>query len=372
MDSYKMCAPCLFGVEGIAADELRRLGMSDVRAENGRVFFEGSDFDVARANVCLATAERVLVVVGTTHAPTFDALFEGVRAMPWERYIPRNGAFPVTGHSINSALHSVPDCQRIIKKAVATRLTEKYGSSWHTEDGAEYKIRFAIMGDNAALQIDSSGVGLHKRGYRPVGLAAPLRETLAAAMVKIARYRGREIMRDPFCGSGTIAIEAALAAKNRAPGIARRFAAQSWGFLDGALWQRARDEAAAREFSGDYDIAGGDIDPSCVETARENARRAGVADIVRFETADARAFKCGDGERGIIVTNPPYGERMMEREEAARLCRDFGAAARSLDGWKLYILSPHPEFERDFGKKAAKKRKLYNGMIKCDMYSYSI
>jgi putative N6-adenine-specific DNA methylase len=359
----------LFGLEGIAADELRRLGIKNVRAENGRVLFDGDDGDIARANICLATAERVLIVAGVTRADTFDMLFEGVRAMPWERFIPRGGAFPVSGHALNSALHSVPDCQRIVKKAIARRLTEKYGVEMHPETGARYRIRFAIMNDSASLYLDTSGAGLHKRGYRPIGSAAPLRETLAAAIVRLARYRGREIFRDPFCGSGTIAIEAALAAKNRAPGAARKFEAQDWKTLSPSVWTAAREEARSREYSGSYDISGGDIDPACVAASQENARRAGVADVVRFETADARAFTGGD-TAGIIATNPPYGERLLERSGAARLYREFGSAARALDGWKLYILSSHPDFEDEFGRKATKKRKLYNGMIKCDLYMY--
>jgi putative N6-adenine-specific DNA methylase len=365
---YTMCAPCVFGVEGIAADELRRMDMQNVRAENGRVLFDGCAPDLARANIRLATAERVLIVVGVTRADSFDALFEGVRAMAWERYITRDGAFPVSGHSLNSVLRSIPDCQRIIKKAVARKLTAKYGMETHPETGAQYKIRFAIMDDVATLYLDATGEGLHKRGYRPEVGAAPLRETLAAAIVRIARYRGREVFRDPFCGSGTIVIEAALAAKNRAPGIARRFAAEEWKNIDGGIWRQARDEALSREYDGRYDIGGGDIDPTCVSAARENARRAGVADIVRFETADARTFTCRKG--GVIAANPPYGERVMEHGAAAKLYREFGAAARALTDCKLYILSSHAEFEREFGQKAVKKRKLYNGMIKCDLYMY--
>ena len=370
----KYSAPCLFGLEGPVADELRRLGMSDVLADNGRVGFSGSAADLARANISLRTAERVLVEIGSFPAPSFDALFEGVKALPWEDYIPVTGAFPVRGHSLDSALHSIPDCQRIVKKALAERLGSKYGQSWLPEDGALYQVQFAIMKDRCVMYIDSSGAGLHKRGYRPAGGDAPLRETLAAGMVSIAKYRGRGDFADPFCGSGTIAIEAALMAKNRAPGLNRTFSAEAW--RDSAIglsseeWHRIREEAKSREFDGDYSILGSDIDPRAVETAKANASRAGVADIARFETGDARKF-AGVSERGTLISNPPYGERLMEPREAEQLYREFGAAVRELEHWHIYLLSPHPEFENIFGKKANKRRKLYNGMIRCDLYIYN-
>lgn len=369
MDKLRFAVPCLFGLEGIAADELRRLKMEGVEAENGRVLFSGTEHSLARASINLATGERVSILVGEGRADTFDMLFELTRSLPWERFIQKNGAFPVTGHALGSKLHSVPDCQKIIKKAIAVRLTEKYGNAQHPEDGPEFKVRFAIMNDTASLTLDASGSGLHKRGYRPVSVAAPLRETLAAAMVRLARYRGREAFCDPFCGSGTIAIEAALAAKNRAPGLMRSFAAEKWGVFSESVWSDAREEARANEFSGDYDILGSDIDAENVALAEENAKRAGVADIVRFKQADARRFS-PEAERGIVVTNPPYGERVMEKADAERLYREYGSAVRPLRDWKLYILSSHTEFERSFGKKAVKKRKLYNGMIKCDLFMY--
>ena len=366
---FRFAVPCLFGVEGLAADELRRLGVKDVSAENGRVLFTGTSADIARVNINLRTGERVLLLLGTFEARTFEALFEGVKAIRWEDYIPENGAFPVKGHCLNSVLHSVPDCQRIIKKAAAERLKLRSGSDWLKETGAKYQIQFAIMNDTVSVCLDTTGAGLHKRGYRPVGAAAPLRETLAAAMVKIARYRGREQFCDPFCGSGTIPIEAALAALNRAPGLNRKFDAQNWLWLDGNVWNQAREEARDKEYRGSYDIWGGDIDPQCVELSRENARRAGVSEYVRFERAEAAEFT-RDTSGGLIVTNPPYGERVMEHAEAERIYKKFGAAVRSLDGWKMYILSSHTEFERTFGRKAVKKRKLYNGMIKCDLHMY--
>ena len=366
---FKLCVPCLFGLESLCADELKRLNMDGVRAENGRVLFSGSGVDIARANINLRTGERVLLVVGETRADSFDVLFEGVRAMPWERYIPVDGEFPVKGHSLGSKLHSIPDCQRIVKKAIVERLNSKYKLEWLKETGSKYQVQFAIMNDAAVLYIDTSGAGLHKRGYRPTGNAAPLRETLAAAIVKLSRYRGREAVCDPFCGSGTIPIEAALAAINRAPGLNRDFQAQKWSWLGKDAWDEAAAEARSREYRGKYDIWGGDIDPKSIEAARENAKRAGVSEHVRFETADAMDFQ-SDAPGGIIMTNPPYGERVMLHSEAERIYRRFGAVVKNLDGWKMYILSSHTEFERAFGKTAVKKRKLYNGMIKCDLFMY--
>jgi len=364
-----LCIPCLFGLEGLCADELKRLNFDDVKAENGRVMFSGSESDIAKANINLRTGERVLITVGETNANSFDELFEGVRAMPWEKYIPADGAFPVKGHSLGSKLHSIPDCQKIIKKSIVERLKTGHKADVLEEKAEKYQIQFAIMNDLAVLYIDTSGAGLHKRGYRPVGSAAPLRETLAAAIVKLSRYRGREPVCDPFCGSGTITIEAALAAINRAPGLGRDFAAEHWSWLDNNIWIEAKTEAKSREFQGDYDIWGGDIDPNYIKIAKENAQRAGVSEYIRFEKADAASFS-RDNPGGIIMTNPPYGERVMDQREAEELYRKFGAAVRTLNNWNMYILSSHTEFERTFGKSAVKKRKLYNGMIKCDLFMY--
>ena len=367
--SMEFYVPCLFGLEGLVGDELRRLGMDAVRAENGHVRFSGEAADMARANVSLRCGERVLIELGSFPAESFDALFEGTRALPWERFIPRAGAFPVKGHSLSSALHSVPDCQRIVKKAVAARLGAKYGVEWLPENGETYQIQFSLMKDVATLWLDTSGAGLHKRGYRPAAVAAPLRETLAAAMVTLARYRGKGDFCDPFCGSGTIAIEAALSAKNRACGLRRGFAAEKWTTLPPEIWQTARREAMDREFAGDYRIFASDIDPKAVSLAKQNAERAGVADLIGFSVADATKFS-RETERGVIVTNPPYGERLMEKRDAETLYRQFGAALRGRENWKLYLLSSHTEFERSFGREADRKRKLYNGMIKCDLYMY--
>ncbi len=370
MEQLTFAVPTLFGLEALCADELRRLDLPGVRAENGRVFCSGTAADLPRLNLNLRTGERVLLVLGSFPAGDFDALFEGTRELPWERFIPRDGQFPVKGHALSSALHAVPACQAIVKKAAASRLGEKYGMKTLPETGALYQIQFSILKDTAALMLDTSGPGLHKRGYRAQGVAAPLRETLAAAMVLLSRYRGRDPLCDPFCGSGTIPIEAALIAKNRAPGLNRGFSAQKWAWLDKNCWLDAADEAMDREFHGDYEIWGGDLDPEAVALARHNARLAEVDDVVRFGVDDARTFHWG-GEYGRVVTNPPYGERVMERKEAEDLYRAFGKAWNKLpEGWKLYLLSSHTEFERTFGKQADKKRKLYNGMLKCDLFMY--
>ena len=370
MENLTFAVPTLFGLEGLCADEMRRLGLPQVQAENGRVLCSGTWADLPRLNLNLRTGERVLIVLGTFPAGDFEALFQGTRALPWERFIPKGGQFPVKGHCLNSALHSVPACQAIVKKAVASRLGAKYGLNTLPETGALYQIQFSIMKDTATLMLDTSGSGLYKRGYRAHGVDAPLRETLAAAMVILSRYRGRDPLCDPFCGSGTIPIEAALIAKNRAPGLNRTFSAQKWACVDKKLWLEAADEAMDKEFDGDYEIWGGDLDPQAVELARHNAQLAEVDDLVRFEQADARTFHWG-GLYGRVVTNPPYGERIMERREAEDLYRAFGKAwAKFPDRWQLFLLSSHTEFERTFGRPADKKRKLYNGMLKCDLFMY--
>ena len=366
---HKLCVPCLLGLEGPIADELRRMEMQEVSAENGRVYFSGDDGAIARANINLRIGERVLIELGRFEALSFEQLFQGVKALPWESLIPADGAFPVKGYSLNSKLFSISDCQKIIKKAIVERLKSVYGIEWFQETGGLYQVQFSIMKDKVSLCIDTSGEGLHKRGYRPAHNAAPLKETMAAAMVTLSRYRGRDDFCDPFCGSGTIPIEAALIAKNRAPGLYRRFAAMSWKNLDGRLWEQERERAKSLEYNGNYNIVGADIDGHALELARENARRAGVLDIIHFEKADARKFD-RKTERGVIVTNPPYGQRIMEQKEAEELYRDFGKAYAASQNWQLYLLSSHTEFERCFGRQADKKRKLYNGMIKCDLFMY--
>ncbi len=370
MPNMEFSVPTLFGLEGIAGDELRRLNMENVRAENGRVLFSGDESSLARANIALRTGERVLIVLADFEAATFEQLFQGVYHTELEAYIPKNGAFPVKGHCLNSQLMSVPDCQAIVKKAASRRLGEKYGLQWLPEDGATYQLQFSIMNNRVQLYLDTSGVGLHKRGYRAIGNDAPLRETLAAAMVMLTKYRGRDFVWDPFCGSGTIPIEAALIARNRAPGLRRRFAAESFSWMPVELWQNARSEAMDKEFKGNYHILGSDNDPKCVSLSMANARKAGVADCIQFRDGDATKLDLPASE-GVIICNPPYGQRMGEQKDAQRLYSAMGRHWKFADGWKKFVITSEPEFEHYFGRPADKKRKLYNGMIKCDYYMYT-
>ncbi len=370
MNQFEFSVPCLFGLEGIAGDELRRLDIENVRVENGRVLFSGDESAMAKANICLRTGERVLLILAEFTARTFEELFQGVYKADLEDFIPRDGQFPVKGHCLNSQLMSVPDCQAIIKKAASRRLGEKYGVSWLPETGAKYQLQFSIMNDHVTLYLDTSGPGLHKRGYRAIGNDAPLRETLAAAMVQITRYRGREFFWDPFCGSGTIAIEAAMIARNKAPGAFRRFSGEAFAWCPPEVWGQTRAEAKEKEFHGKYQILGSDNDPKCISLSIANARKAGVADCISFRDGDATKLDL-PAQEGIICTNPPYGQRMGEQKDAQRLYTAFGKHVRYADGWKKYIITSEPEFEHYFGKRSDKKRKLYNGMIKCDLYMYT-
>lgn len=369
MEKMTMAVPCLFGLEGLVGDELRRMGMNAVRVEDRRAFFEGDFADMARVNLRLRMGERVMLLLARFPARSFEELYQGVKAIALERFIPRDGAFPVKGYSLDSQLHSVPDCQSIAKKAAVDRLSAKYGLSWLPETGEVYPLRFSIMKDICEVFLDTSGVSLHKRGYRAVGNEAPLHETMAAAMVNLARYRGRDFFWDPFCGSGTIVIEAALAALNRAPGLNREFAAQKWGCVPSEVWQQARQEAKDGEYRGEYRIMGTDIDPNSLSIAIANAKKAGVAKYIDFREADATKMSLPT-DSGLIVCNPPYGERMLEQRSAQQLMRAFGRHLRFADGWKKYIISSEPEFEHYFGKPATKKRKLYNGRLQCNVYMY--
>ncbi len=364
-----LCVPCLFGLEGLAADELKYMGCENVRSETGRVLFDGDERAMVRANLRLRTGERVYILLGEFPAPTFDALFEGTKALPWEQFIDYRAQFPVKGSTLDSTLKSIPDCQRIVKKAVADRLGMKYRADRLPETGGLCQIRFALMKDRASLYLDTSGVSLHKRGWRANSNEAPLRETLAAAMVKLSRYKGRELFLDPFCGSGTIAIEAALAAMNRAPGIDRRFLAQQWVSIPRKLWEEEREAARAAEYHGEYQIFASDIDPKTLELAKENAKKAGVDRYITFSQADARQLTLPQ-EPGILITNPPYGDRLMDAHEAEQLYRALGARWKKESQWKKYILTSNLDFEHSFGARASKRRKLYNGMIQCQLYMY--
>ncbi len=369
MKQMQLIVPCLFGLEGICGDELRRLGFENVRVEDRRVLFTGDESALAKANICLRTGERVMIVLAQFQAKSFEELFQGVYRAPLEEFIPLGGQFPVKGHCLNSQLMSVSDCQAIIKKAASKRLGEKYGVSWVPEEGVKYQLHFTILNDQVTLSLDTSGPGLHKRGYRAIGNDAPLHETLAAGMIELAKFRGKEFFWDPFCGSGTICIEAALIAKNRAPGLRRRFAAEAFPWMDEKLWQQARGEAMDKEFRGNYRILGSDNDPTAVSLSMANARKAGVSDLVEFKDGDATkmSLPC---DSGIIVCNPPYGERMMEQQSAQRLYGALGRHLKFANDWRKYIITSEPEFEHYFGRRSDKKRKFYNGKIKCDYYMY--
>lgn len=369
-EQFTFSVPCLFGLEGLVGDELRRLSLDNIRVENGRVLFDGGADALAAANLRMRMGERVLLRLAAFPARSFEELFQGVKAIPLEDFLPKDAKFPVKGHCLNSQLHSVPDCQAIIKKAAVERLGKHYGLSWLPETGALYQLQFSIMKDVCELYLDTSGAGLHKRGYRAVGNDAPLRETLAAAMVTLARYRGRDFFWDPFCGSGTIVIEAALMALNRAPGLNRSFSAQNWGFVPASAWEQARQAARDAEFRGEYRILGSDNDPESLNIAISNAKKAGVGKLIRFEEADATKRDL-PASGGVIVCNPPYGERMMEQRSAQRLYQALGKHLRFADGWQKFIISSEPEFEHYFGARADKKRKLYNGMIQCNLFQYT-
>ncbi len=366
----QLIVPCLFGLEGLAGDELKRLGMENVQVEDRRVLFSGDATALAKANVCLRTGERVMVVLAQFEARSFEQLFQGVLHANLEDYIPKDGQFPVKGHCLNSQLMSVSDCQAIIKKAASRRLGEKYGVSWLPETGIKYQLHFTILNDRVTLSLDTSGQGLHKRGYRAVGNDAPLHETLAAGMIQLSRYRGREFFWDPFCGSGTIPIEAALIAKNRAPGLHRHFAAEEFPWISKDVWTQVKTEAKDKEFRGNYRIMGSDNDPACVSLSFANAKKAGVADCVTFKDGDATKLSL-PAESGIMVCNPPYGERMMDLRNAQQLYAALGRHFKYANQWKQFVLTSEPEFEHYYGRRADKKRKFYNGKIKCDCYMFT-
>ncbi len=367
---FDLVATCLFGLEHLLGEEIDALGYERVLTMDGRVIFRGDEQAVALANVFLRYAEHVYIKVGGSfRAETFDALFEGVRALPWECFIGREDAFPVNGHAINSALHSVPDCQRIIKKAIVSRLGEKYGLTWLPETATRVDLEFFLFKDEATLMIDTSGAPLYKRGYRREAGIAPIRETLAAALATLARPREEVLFWDPMCGSGTIAIEAAMLQNRIAPGAHRPFAAEQYPFVGLSHFKEAREEAADTALKTAFEAYASDIDPRAVELAAANAARAGVGGSIKAFVADARKI-AAPGRRGTVVTNPPYGERMQDPEAVSRLYRELGAHFATLAPWQIYLITSHPSFETCYGKRADKKRKLYNGMIPCTFYQY--
>ena len=367
----QFAAPCLFGLESELAFELKSMGAQQVQAENGRVKFSGGPELVARANIRSAVAERILLVLEEFDAFTFEDLFQGVRCIPWGDYIGRTDAFPVKGHSLKSQLHSVPDCQSIIKKAVAESLKERYHVSWLEETGNPLQIQFSILKDHVSIMLDTSGWGLHKRGYRRhTGSAAPLKETLAAGIARLARVKENSTVYDPCCGSGTLLIESALKALNISPGAGRRFASESWGFLPDGLFQVERQAAYAQiRRQAPFRAYGSDLDGACAALAKENLKKSGLSSRGAVSTADLRDF-APQTDTGIVLCNPPYGERLSDRKSCEQLYAAMGKVFVRRPGFSYYIITSHEGFEEHFGRKADKKRKLYNGMIRCDLYMY--
>ena len=364
------CATCLLGLEGLVANELRHHDIENVRAENGRVLFDGDMSACARANICSRYAERVLILVDEFYATTFEQLFNGVNRIDWSRYIGVDEAFPVKGSSINSKLNSIPACQKIIKKAIVENLKKIYKTDWFEESGALHKIQFLIIKDKVSIMIDTSGDGLHKRGFRENANAAPIRETLAAAMVDLARVRRNHIVCDPLCGSGTIVIESALKALNIMPGVNRSFIAETWANNDASVWDAERERARSLENRDcSFKAYGYDIDPEALKVAMDNAQKAGVADRITFELRDVADFD-SDEEYLTVITNPPYGERLLDVNEAERLYKIMGQRFEKREHYTYTIISPDDDFEKCFGRQADKRRKLYNGMLKCNVYMY--
>ena len=361
--------PCLLGLESLVGDEIRKLGLSDVRVENGRVLCCGEARDIARLNLNLRCGARVILVLHKFRATDFESLFQGVRAVHWEDWIPREGEFPVVGYSINSTLHSVPACQSIVKKAVVERLSAAYGIAQFPETGRRYQVRFSIMKDLCEVFLDSSGVSLHKRGYRRNSMEAPIRETLAATIADLGRVRRDSLVEDPFCGSGTLLIEAAQKAMNIAPGLKRRFAAERYSFVPAAVWAEQRQKALAEsKLDVGFEAFGYDIDPAAVALANANAKLAGVEKRCHFEVADVADFAARS--EAIVLTNPPYGERMSTIEGAAKLARTLGQQMELHPCAGVYAITADMDFEHHYGKRANKRRKMYNGMIPCQLYMY--
>lgn len=372
MKTFELVVPCHFGLEAVTKREIYDLGYEITRVEDGRVTFEGDEEAVCSANVFLRSAERVLLQVGRFHATTFDELFEGIKALPWEDYIPKDGRFWVTkASSIKSKLFSPSDIQSIAKKAMVERLKQSYHLDWFPEDGASYPVRIFLLKDEVMVTIDTSGESLHKRGYRLMTSKAPLTETLAAALIMLTPWKRDRILVDPFCGSGTFPIEAAMMAANIAPGMNRSFTAQKWtNLIPAELWKETVQEAEEMiDKDVQVDIQGYDIDPEVVKAARENAKRAGVDHMIHFqqrEVANLRHPK----KYGFVITNPPYGERLEEKEDLPKLYEQIGKAFEGLDSWSLYMITSYEDTERYIGRKADKNRKIYNGMIKTYFYQF--
>ncbi|MBB6452252.1 putative N6-adenine-specific DNA methylase [Salirhabdus euzebyi] len=370
-NQFTLIATSAAGLESIVANEVKNLGFDNVRVENGRIEYDADAYGIAKSNLWLRTADRVKLLVGEFEAKTFDELFEKTKALPWEEYIPENGQVPVIGKSVKSTLYSVPDCQSIVKKAIVNRLTQKHGLIDRLpENGALYRVEVAILKDKVTLTLDTSGTGLHKRGYRVKQNEAPLKETLAAALVQLTNWRPDEPFVDPFTGSGTIPIEAALIGQNIAPGFNREFAAEEWDIVPQKIWDEALTEA---EDLANYDqklnIFGYDIDHKMIEMAKGNALEAGFADLINFKQMQVSDLNPKESN-GYLIGNPPYGERIGEKDVVEKMYRDLGNIMKNHPSWSVYILTSHQDFEKLYGQKATKKRKLYNGFIRTDYYQY--
>lgn len=372
MNTFPVILPCHFGLEAVLKREIYDLGYDIERVEDGRITFTGDADAVCRANIFLRTAERVLICVGRFKAFTYDELFENVKACPWEEFIPENGRFWVTkANTVNSKLFSPSDIQSIVKKAMVERLKQRYSVSWFSEDGNDYPVRVFINKDEVTVCLDTTGESLHKRGYRTQAGRAPISETLAAALIMLTPWRKDRILVDPFCGSGTFAIEAAMLAAGIAPGMSRSFTAEKWtNFIDKKLWYDAVSEAR-EQINPDVetDIQGYDIDASVIRTARENAKRAQVENLVHFQQRPVSELS-HSGKYGFIITNPPYGERLEEKEALPKLYGEFGERFRNLESWSAYIITSYEDAEKYIGRKADKNRKIYNGMIKTFFYQF--
>lgn len=372
MDTFEIIAPCHFGLEAVLKKEIYDLGYEIRKVEDGRVTFEGDAEAVCRANIFLRTAERVLIKAGEFQAETFDELFEGIRAIPWERYIPRDGKFWVTkASSIKSKLFSPSDIQSIVKKAMVERLKECYHVDWFPETGVSYPLRIFLLKDRVTAALDTSGESLHKRGYRTMTSKAPITETLAAALILLTPWKKDRVLVDPFCGSGTFPIEAAMMAANIAPGMNRSFTAEDWtNFMERRLWYETVEEAREQmDLTVETDIQGYDIDGEVVKAARDNARRAGVDHLIHFQQRAVAAMS-HPKKYGFLITNPPYGERLEEKEALPGLYGEIGEALRRLDSWSAYIITSYEDAERYIGRKADKNRKIYNGMLKTYFYQF--
>lgn len=370
MQKVKLLATAAMGLESIVAMEVKQLGY-EVEVDNGKVIFEAPISAIPRCNLWLRTADRVKIIVGEFEAKTFDELFEGTKALNWENYIAEDGQFPVSGKSVKSTLYSVPDCQAIVKKAIAERLKLKYGMvSKMPETGALFKVEISLLNDVATLTLDTSGAGLHKRGYRVGQGEAPLKETLAAALVLLTNWKPDEPFIDPFCGSGTIPIEAALIGQNIAPGFNREFVSEKWSWIRSKFWDEALIEAEdLANYDQPLDITGSDISHKMIQAASENAIEAGLSDLVtwkQMQVADLTLQK----ENGYLVSNPPYGERLNERDEVIQMYNDLGQVMRNYPSWSVYIITAFETFEKQYGQQATKKRKLFNGFIQTNYYQY--